>query len=314
MALASSASLGLRPHLLGLDGPGWLDAAPVCGAGRTCRCNPPKKGYGSSTPGLMFGPGPRKGERAQIGKEYEHAPDPYDAPREVRRRRPAWNAGLAAPWGAARAIASAKAARAPAVRLPPQAVKAERRHAMEMLEGRAPYRTMGASIDFFDGHKRTAAPKGLTEDPIIPPREEPPKPEPVSHLPFYPAKVCGRTLATKPAAKHRDPRRACVAMRRRQAPARFASTKCPSTWRTRRRSGCRHEGRNRSRRGRLAQRRSNPRGSSQAPTPVNKSGQVAPPGPAAAASPPVILPRPSPIPAAGKPTKTITFHEPGVRM
>ena len=33
-----------------------------------------------------------------------------------------------------------------------QAAKAERRHAMEMIADRAPYRTMGASVDFFDGY------------------------------------------------------------------------------------------------------------------------------------------------------------------
>jgi len=116
------------------------------------KLNPPKKGYGSSTPGLLFGPGPPKGETAgKIGKEYSHSPDPYDAPRDV--------------------------------------VKAERRHQMEAIAGRAPYRTMGASVDFFDAHKRTAAPKGLTEDPIIPAREPPPEGEPVSHLPFYPARA-----------------------------------------------------------------------------------------------------------------------------
>ena len=133
------------------DGAAIRAAAAEKMAQRQMVCNPPKKGYGSSTPGLLFGPGPRKGEMAKIGKEFEHSADPFDGPRD--------------------------------------AVKAERQHQMQMLEGRAPYRTMGAALDFFDAHKHTAAPKGLTEDPFIPPRPDPPKPEPISHVPFYPAKA-----------------------------------------------------------------------------------------------------------------------------
>jgi len=133
------------------DGREIRDRAAAKMSQRQMMCNPSKKGYGASTPGLMFGAGPRKGEPAKLGKEYEHSDDPFDGPRD--------------------------------------AVKAERQHQMKMLEGRAPYRTMGASLDFFDAHKHTAAPKGLTEDPLIPPRPDPPKTEPISHIPFYPARA-----------------------------------------------------------------------------------------------------------------------------
>ena len=48
---------------------------------------------------------------------------------------------------------------------------------------------MGHSLDFFDGHKNVAAPKGLTEDPRIPDKpaqgEAPPK---AQGAPFYPAR------------------------------------------------------------------------------------------------------------------------------
>jgi len=114
------------------------------------KLNPPKKGYGASTPGLLFGPGPKKGEMPKIGGEYEHSADEYDLPR--------------------------------------MAVQAERRHQMEMIKDRAPYKTMGHSVDFFDGHRFVAAPKGLTEDPIIPARAEETK-EQVALKPFYPARA-----------------------------------------------------------------------------------------------------------------------------
>jgi len=122
------------------------------------KLNPPKKGYGCSTPGLLFGPGPKKGDtEGKLGKGYEWIKDEYDLPRE--------------------------------------AVKAEVAHRMEMLSGRAPYRTMGRSIDFFDGHfdrsGRVAGPKSITEDPIMVAREEV-KEEPREALhgkPFYPARA-----------------------------------------------------------------------------------------------------------------------------
>lgn len=119
------------------------------------KLNPPKKGYGCSTPGLLFGPGPKKGDtESKLGKGYEWMKDEYGLKNE--------------------------------------AVKAETAHRLEMLSGRAPYRTMGRSIDFFDGHfersGRVAGPKSMTEDPIIPAREEV-KDERKDLKPFYPARA-----------------------------------------------------------------------------------------------------------------------------
>lgn len=129
------------------------------------KLNPPKKGYGASTPGLLFGPGPKKGEAPKLGKEYEHLHDPFDAPFEAPRpapprfaRRPPF-----LPLADARVLLtpSPRPSRprpsrplptALAPRAAAQAAKAERRHAMEMIADRAPYRTMGASVDFFDGY------------------------------------------------------------------------------------------------------------------------------------------------------------------
>ena len=47
--------------------------------------NPGKKGYGGSTPGTLFGPGPTKGAKSATGKEYEHLPEPYDLARQFER-------------------------------------------------------------------------------------------------------------------------------------------------------------------------------------------------------------------------------------
>ena len=48
------------------------------------KLNPPKKGYGCSTPGLLFGPGPRKGDtEGKLGKGYEWIKDEYDLPRQA---------------------------------------------------------------------------------------------------------------------------------------------------------------------------------------------------------------------------------------
>jgi len=113
--------------------------------------SPAKKGYGANTPGTMFGPGPRKGEKPTIGKEYEHSPDPYDLARQFERE--------------------------------------ERKFNQEKLAGRQPYRTMGHSVDFFDGHKSVAAPKGLAEDPRMPDKPEPASPEVVPTVPFYPSRA-----------------------------------------------------------------------------------------------------------------------------
>ena len=113
--------------------------------------NPGKKGYGGSTPGTLFGPGPAKGDKPTIGKEYEHSPEPYDLARQFER--------------------------------------AERQFKKELLADKKPYRTMGHSLDFFDGQKSVAAPKSLTEDPRMPDKPAPPPPpEAVGLTPFYPAK------------------------------------------------------------------------------------------------------------------------------
>jgi len=140
------------------DGREVREAATLKQGTKPFKLNPPKKGYGSSTPGLLFGPGPGKdGNGGGLGKGYEWIKDEYDLPRE--------------------------------------AVKAERHHQMELLKGRAPYRTMGRSIDFFDGHfdrsGRVAAPKSITEDPVIPAPEvvkEEPR-ESIHGKPFYPARA-----------------------------------------------------------------------------------------------------------------------------
>ena len=57
-----------------------------------------------------------QGEKATIGKEYEHSPEPYDLARQFER--------------------------------------AERQFKKELLADKKPYRTMGHSLDFFDGQKR----------------------------------------------------------------------------------------------------------------------------------------------------------------
>jgi len=102
--------------------------------------NPPRKGYGTATPGNTFGAGPLKGDTSSTGryggKEYGHAPDPYDLPRQ-------------------REIA-------------------ERKANSEALQGRPAFKQMSHSLDFFDTHKehaRVATSKIFTEDPIIPKRE-----------------------------------------------------------------------------------------------------------------------------------------------
>jgi len=112
--------------------------------------SPGKKGYGGSTPGTLFGPGPKKGDKPTIGKEYEHSPEPYDMARQFESE--------------------------------------ERKFNQELLTEKKPYRTMSRSLDFFDGHKSVAAPKGITEDPRMPDKPEPPQP-PVGlkhDAPFYP--------------------------------------------------------------------------------------------------------------------------------
>jgi len=110
--------------------------------------SPSKKGYGASTPGTTFGPGPRKGEQPKMGKEYEHSPDPYDLARQFEREERKFNA--------------------------------------KKGEGRPPYKTMGHSYDYFDSHEKVAAPKGLTEDPRMPDKPPPESKAPPITVPFYP--------------------------------------------------------------------------------------------------------------------------------
>lgn len=114
---------------------------------RQVATSPSKKGYGSSTPGTLFGPGPRRGEQPKTGKEYEHSPDPYDLARQFEREERKFNAAKGA--------------------------------------GRPPYKTMGHSCDYFDSHDRVAAPKGLTEDPRMPDKPPPDSKPPAITVPFY---------------------------------------------------------------------------------------------------------------------------------
>ena len=113
--------------------------------------SPSKKGYGASTPGTQFGPGPRKGEAPKIGKEYEHSPDPYDLARQYERAERAFN--------------------------------------KERLASRPAYKTMSHSLDFFDGYKSVASrkilePQEQPEKPATPAAEAG---KAISETPFYPA-------------------------------------------------------------------------------------------------------------------------------
>lgn len=119
--------------------------------------SPSKKGSGSSTPGICFGPGPKEGESGMGrygGREYAHVPDPYDLARQKE-------------------LAMAK------------------EHTEAML-GRAPMKTMSKAVDFFDQKKdRVASSLTYTEDPRVP--ERPPKEgspfKNVSDAPFKPARA-----------------------------------------------------------------------------------------------------------------------------
>lgn len=127
---------------------------PVVHESRQMVTNPPKKGYGASTPGCIFGPGPLKDEVGYGkygGREYAWNPDPYDSAR--------------------------------------QAEISERKKGSEALQGRPPFSSASKSLDFFDGHKRVASSAVYTEDPRVPERPKP-KSEfaPVADRPFYPAR------------------------------------------------------------------------------------------------------------------------------
>jgi len=116
--------------------------------------NPPKRGYGYSTPGICFGPGPRPGEdpTAKKSKEYEHSIDPYDMARQYEN--------------------------------------AERKFNQEAVAGRPPFRTVSHSLDFFDAKKGVASSQIFTEEPRMP--DKPKKEDdgkPVSGAPFYPSRA-----------------------------------------------------------------------------------------------------------------------------
>ena len=116
----------------------------------------PKKGYGASTPGCIFGPGPLKGESGlgrYGGREYAHATDPYDSAHLKEKEMAA--------------------------------------HDAELIAGRPPFKTAGPAIDCFDGKPdgRVATSGVFTEDPRLPERPPSPKGEPVSSAPFFPAKA-----------------------------------------------------------------------------------------------------------------------------
>jgi len=110
---------------------------PVVHEARQVITNPPRKGYGSTTPGNIFGPGPAKGEAISMGryggKEYPHAVDPYDLARQKE--------------------------------------SSERKANAAAMEGRPAFKTMSHSLDFFDSQARVSSSKIWTEDPIVKPRE-----------------------------------------------------------------------------------------------------------------------------------------------
>mmetsp|Transcript_2792 Transcript_2792/g.7807 ORF Transcript_2792/g.7807 Transcript_2792/m.7807 type:complete len:334 (-) Transcript_2792:359-1360(-) len=119
---------------------------------------PSKKGYGSTTPGCIFGPGPATGEDGRGrygGREYKWSADPYDNSRQKERE-----------------MAKADA---------------------EAIAGRPAYKTMDKSLDFFDSHRRVAASKVYMEEPRVPerpPKESPGKANYVDHgRAFFPAKA-----------------------------------------------------------------------------------------------------------------------------
>jgi len=122
--------------------------------------NPPKRGYGSTTPGCIFGPGPLAGESPMGrygGREFPHAVDPYDLARQKE--------------------------------------SAERKANADALMGRPPFKTMSHALDFFDqpganGHARVSSSKMFTEDPRVPERKPEAKTESaVSERAFYPSRA-----------------------------------------------------------------------------------------------------------------------------
>jgi len=116
---------------------------------------PGKKGYGASTPGCIFGPGPLKDESGlgkYGGREYKWEKDPWGMAHEKEQEY-------------------------------------HRKH-IESLQGRPPLVSMCHALDFFDGKKRVAAPEIFTENPRLPERpKSAPYGKPVSDAPFFPAKA-----------------------------------------------------------------------------------------------------------------------------
>lgn len=119
---------------------------------------PMKLGYGSTTPGCIFGPGPKPGVigmdcRGRYGgKEFENMSDPYDLAQKKER--------------------------------------ADRQAAAATMEGKAPFKTMTHALDFFDSWPRVASSKVWTEEPRVPERK-PKESEfaPVAERAFYPARA-----------------------------------------------------------------------------------------------------------------------------
>ena len=128
---------------------------PVVHELRQVLTNPPKRGYGATTPGCIFGPGPKAGEPGMGkygGREYLHMKDEYDLARQKE--------------------------------------SAERKSSAEALLGRPPFKTVSHAVDFFDGHNRVASSKVYTEDPRVPARPPPAETgAPVAERAFYPSRA-----------------------------------------------------------------------------------------------------------------------------
>jgi len=128
---------------------------PVVHEARQVLTNGPKKGYGP-TPGIVFGPGPEKGETSSMGryggKEYLHAKDEYDRARQKEQ--------------------------------------AERKENVARTGERPAFKTMSSANDFFDQtHRAVSSSKVFTEDPRIPQKDNKVAEMPnVSDKPFYPSR------------------------------------------------------------------------------------------------------------------------------
>lgn len=116
---------------------------------------PGKKGYGRTTPGVIFGPGPLQGESGlgrYGGREYIMTADPYSAAHDKEKEM-------------------AKAGN-------------------EASLGRPPWSGKSHALDFIDGKRRVAAPEIFTENPRVPERPATaPAFQPVSEAPWKPSKA-----------------------------------------------------------------------------------------------------------------------------